>query len=55
MRKKIHANAAKRHTPTATPTPIPALAPVDKPEDAVVEFEVVGAEAVPDAVVGLWF
>jgi hypothetical protein len=46
----IHPNAAKRHTPAATPTPIPALAPVDKPEDGVVEFEVV-----PDVIVGLEF
>jgi hypothetical protein len=43
----IHPNAAKRHTPAATPTPIPALAPVDKPED--------GVGVVPDVVVGLEF
>lgn len=41
------ATAARRHTPPATPTPIPALAPVERDDD---EAAAVGLELLEDVV-----
>jgi len=51
----MNANAAKRDIPPApTPTPIPALAPIDKPEDGLVVFEEeVVFKVVPGVAVGV--